>query len=330
MLLSLELLLRACAPVEWRAIPEPLSAADQLRTLYRRSAIPGLTYELVPGLDQPSHGARVVTNSEGLRDRERVRSKPPGTRRIAVLGDSFTFGYGVEGDAVWPAVLERLMSPGVEVLNFGVGGYSTQDEAALLEHKALAFDPDLVLVGYTLNDPDVRPDSGSIAQPSLHALFAEPEWWQHSHVLRLVSKLRHERELQNLGDGNQVKYLHACPETWDTVVQGFQRIAACTAERGVPVGVVLFPIIPGGQWSTYRFTAIHAQVVAEAGRCGFPVLDLLPVWAAYPPAELRVSLQDSHPNALGQRITAEAVAAWLAAQPALGLARDSGPDASGR
>lgn len=118
MLLAVELLLRGCAPVEWRAIP-------------------GLTYELVPGLDQQSHAARVVTDSEGLRDRERTRVKPPGTRRIAVLGDSFAFGYGVEGDAAWPAVLERLLPPGDEVLDSGVGGHSTQDEAALREHKAL-------------------------------------------------------------------------------------------------------------------------------------------------------------------------------------------------
>ncbi|HZM01206.1 MAG TPA: SGNH/GDSL hydrolase family protein, partial [Planctomycetota bacterium] len=323
MLVAAELLLRACAPVEWRAIPGPESAPDPARTLYRRSATPGLSYELVPGIDRQSHGARVVTNSEGLRDRERSRSKPDGVQRIAVLGDSFSFGYGVEGDAIWPAVLERLLPEGSEVLNFGVGGYSTRDEAAVLEHKALAFEPDLVLVGYTLNDPDVEPDSGRIAQPSLHSLFDEPEWWQHSQLLRLCSRLRHERALERWGGGNQIQYLHACPETWDTVVRAFARIGAVSAARGLPVGVVLFPVIPGGQWSTYRFTAIHAQVRAEADRHGFPALDLLPVWAAHAPGALRVADDDAHPNALGHRLTAETVRAWLAARPALGI--DAGP-----
>ena len=333
LLLAAEVLLRLAAPVGWRAIPDPLSGADQLLTLYRRSPIPGLTYELVPGLDRESHGARVRTNSEGQRDRERSRAKPAGVRRIAVLGDSFTFGYGVEGDAVWTAVLEGLLPAGWEVLNFGVGGYSTRDEAAVLEHKALAFDPDLVLVAYTLNDPDVEPDSGAPDRPSLHALFAEPRWWQHSHLLRLASKLRYERDLQRLGDGNQVRYLHACPETWDTVVEGLARIASACTAAGVPAGLVLFPVIPGGQWATYRFTAIHAQVAAEAGRQGFPTLDLLPVWAARPPEALRVSLQDSHPNALGHRITAQAVLEWLALQPGLGIPLEpgiSGVPASGR
>jgi hypothetical protein len=68
-LLAVEVFLRACSPVEWRAIPEPLAPTDQARTLYRASAIPGLTYELRPDLDQESHGARVVTNALGMRDR---------------------------------------------------------------------------------------------------------------------------------------------------------------------------------------------------------------------------------------------------------------------
>lgn len=338
MLLLAELLLRGCAPVQWRAIPEPLSAADQLRTLYRASAIDELPYELIPGRDQPSHGARVVTNSLGMRDRERETAKPAGVVRIAVLGDSFAFGYGVEGEDIWPAVLERLLNEAggalrYEVLNFGVGGYSTRDEAAALEHKVLAFDPDLVLLGYTLNDPDVEPESGVREQPSLYSLFAPPRWWQHSHLLRLLAKLSFERDLQRYGDGNPVKYLHACPATWATVVDGFDRIAASAAAHGVPVGVVIFPVIPGGQWATYRFTAIHAQVAALAARHAFPVLDLLPLWAGHPPADLRVSLQDSHPNARGHRLTAQAVSAWLAQHPELGLdhpGRDSGREPIGR
>jgi len=329
LVLAAELGLRLFAPVEWRAIPGALSEADQARALYRRSAIPGLTYELVPGLDRESHGARVVTNSEGMRDRERPRARPPGTRRIVVLGDSFTFGYGVEGDALWTAVLERLLPAGTEVLNFGVGGYSTQDEAAVLEHKALGFDPDLVLVAYTLNDPDIEPDSGSIAQPSLHALFAEPRWWQHSHLLRGLSWLLHEGDVRRLGGGNVIRYLHACPETWGSVERGFERIARACAARGIPVGVVVFPVIPGGQWATYRFTDLHAQVIAAAGRQGWPSLDLLPVWAAHAPEELRVSLQDSHPDELGHRLTAQAVLAWLALHPELG-GPISASDSSGR
>ena len=329
LVLAAELGLRLFAPVEWRAIPGALSEADQARALYRRSAIPGLTYELVPGLDRESHGARVVTNSEGMRDRERPRARPPGTRRIVVLGDSFTFGYGVEGDALWTAVLERLLPAGTEVLNFGVGGYSTQDEAAVLEHKALGFDPDLVLVAYTLNDPDIEPDSGSIAQPSLHALFTEPRWWQHSHLLRGLSWLLHEGDVRRLGGGNVIRYLHACPETWGSVERGFERIARACAARGIPVGVVVFPVIPGGQWATYRFADLHAQVIAAAGRQGWPSLDLLPVWAAHAPEELRVSLQDSHPDELGHRLTAQAVLAWLALHPELG-GPISASDSTGR
>jgi hypothetical protein len=67
--------------------------------------------------------------------------------------------------------------PTFEVLNMGVGGYSTADEALILEYKAMPLRPRLVLVQYFLNDPDTDP-----AQP-LPAFFHETRWWQHSHLL---------------------------------------------------------------------------------------------------------------------------------------------------
>lgn len=48
----------------------------------------------------------VVINQAGWRDLERVEAKPDGVFRIAVLGDSFTWGHGVE---------ERSRSRGIPV-----------------------------------------------------------------------------------------------------------------------------------------------------------------------------------------------------------------------
>ena len=94
---------------------------------------------------------RVRINSAGWRDRERVLPKPAGVFRVAVLGDSFTWGHGVDDDKVYTRVLERIVG-GVEVLNFGLSGSSTDQQLLILKRHVLAYQPDLVLLMVTRND----------------------------------------------------------------------------------------------------------------------------------------------------------------------------------
>ena len=94
---------------------------------------------------------RVRTNALGFREPRLPGPKPPGTRRIVVLGDSFTHGYGVEENEAYPRVLEGLL-PGVEVINLGVPATCPLDYAANFEEVGRAYEPDLVLVGLMAND----------------------------------------------------------------------------------------------------------------------------------------------------------------------------------
>ena len=95
-------------------------------------------------------------NAQGMRDdRDFAYAKPAGVRRIVSLGDSFTAGYEVSGEETFSSVLERaLRADGrrVEVLNAGVSGYSTAEEALYLERELFRYEPDLVLVSFYSND----------------------------------------------------------------------------------------------------------------------------------------------------------------------------------
>ena len=92
----------------------------------------------------------VSINSFGLRGRETTGKKPAGVRRIAVLGDSFTWGVGATDDELYTAQLEQAL-PGTEVLNFGVSGYGPV-QYHLLTEKVLSFEPDVVVIGFCLGN----------------------------------------------------------------------------------------------------------------------------------------------------------------------------------
>jgi hypothetical protein len=96
----------------------------------------------------------IAINSKGLRDREYAHLKPQGTRRILCLGDSFTFGYGVQADETFAKVLERAfaadsMDDGAwEVINAGVPGTGTAYQLAYLQLEGHNYDPDFVLLSF--------------------------------------------------------------------------------------------------------------------------------------------------------------------------------------
>lgn len=141
----------------------------------------------------------VTHNALGYRGHEISREKPPGVRRVLVLGDSFTYGIGVADDETFSARLERAV-PGLEVLNTGVNGYGTAQELLLLRDEGLALQPDLVLVAFFWNDVgnNYRPfprfvlDGERLVWPEpkqVAPLVPVPHrpWLRHSYAYRFVS-----------------------------------------------------------------------------------------------------------------------------------------------
>ena len=87
----------------------------------------------------------VTINDQGLRAGRSYASHPPtGVRRIAVFGDSATFGEEVDDDQTVPHYLEQALVS-VEVLNFGVRGYGLGQMLLRLEEEGFQYHPDLVL-----------------------------------------------------------------------------------------------------------------------------------------------------------------------------------------
>ena len=119
-------------------------------------------YALIPGMwgTYSKEGRSFVAiNSEGFRDVEHTVEKPAGTFRIAVVGDSYVEAFQVEqSESFTNFVRDELTKCGgaggkqIEMLNFGVSGYSTAQELIAIREKVLKYSPDIVMLVMTTNN----------------------------------------------------------------------------------------------------------------------------------------------------------------------------------
>ena len=103
-------------------------------------------------------GCLVVNNSLGYRERE-IGPKGHGIRRVMVLGDSLTWGTGMDPCDRWTDRLQKQLGNGYEVLNFAKSGDCTQKEAMRLRYLKANLQPDIVIVGFCCNDPQPQPEN---------------------------------------------------------------------------------------------------------------------------------------------------------------------------
>jgi hypothetical protein len=97
-------------------------------------------------------GKTLSSNSQGLRGRaEHAYPKPEGRQRIAIFGDSFTFGEGVSDGETYSTWLERLLQE-AEVLNFGVHGYGHDQMLLYLQEQGVRYHADVVMLGFVYDD----------------------------------------------------------------------------------------------------------------------------------------------------------------------------------
>lgn len=141
-------------------------AADRILGIaIRRSPTPdGLIFP--PGsrytYQTPEFTCEAITNSLGFRDREFDLNHKP-QMRVLAIGDSFTFGWGVNVEQSWPKVLESsLRGKGydVEVANLGEPGAAPDKYADIAERAVPMMKPQLIIVGITQGD-----DLAQLGQP---------------------------------------------------------------------------------------------------------------------------------------------------------------------
>jgi hypothetical protein len=104
-----------------------------------------------------SYDYTVAANSLGFPGPEYPERKQEGTLRVMTVGDAFTSAEGVDTPLAWPRLLEselasHLPDREVEVLNLAITGYGPNQYASVIEAYAPLYQPDLILVGFFVND----------------------------------------------------------------------------------------------------------------------------------------------------------------------------------
>lgn len=290
-------------------------------------------YELIPNSSTFEDGAWYRINSDGIRDRDYPVAKPQGVFRVAAVGDSCTFGFGLELEDTWPKQLEKELqktNPGAEVINFGVMGYNTPQEAERIQDKVLKYSPDLIVIGYSLNDIGVFSrerrvlntykgyDSFfSTGNDFIDGLLSHLKTYMLIKNRLYLKKTNADTRPQYSKDG--LKYIqrgyrnyffdaYREPENWKILNAACAKIRSLTQPH-IPVLFVIHTEL--ADMDSYFFAEIHETVIRLCRDHGFPVLDPLAKMLTYKVEELRISQSNIHPNAFGNKVFVGEIISYL-------------------
>lgn len=100
------------------------------------------------------HMALHVHDENNFRRTTPFPQKSPRTFRIMIVGDSLTYGYGIDEKFTYSAILQRELEKEyhVETLNLGVSGHQSQDVLGKVQDFLPKLTPDLLIYGICLND----------------------------------------------------------------------------------------------------------------------------------------------------------------------------------
>jgi hypothetical protein len=232
-------------------------------------------------------------NSLGCPDRE---PGPKDRPRVLAIGDSYTQGAGVPWSRRFSNRLQDLFEADghpVEVFNAGGCGLDTFQEADVLDRVGDAFQPDVVVVGYCLNDAEGEFPESKVTLPSLDGLLLGKLHSYAFYRLRMLKPTIGFLNPPSVGPPPYCQQHEVHTAGWKRVERGLDRIATWCDARGVTRVLLVFPWFTEGAGQD---RSIMKQVERAASQRGFLAHHMLDDfdgrWG-----DLAVSRYDAHPGA---------------------------------
>lgn len=270
-------------------------------------------------------------NRDGFRGPRTPREKPADGLRIVALGNSCTFGWGVDYKQAWTSrladILSRELQRPVQVINAGVPGYSSHQGRILLEKELLDYDPDLLLVMFGFNDhfaagkgiPDHKQEAPADWILDLHNLVSPFKLYQFMRTV--VLSLSESEEEVRLDDVGRVRRVPV-----DQFYQNLRSIAQTARSHDIEVIYLVPPVASLEDYfagaTSSAFHSMHAVYQKEVRRLGrrdrLPVIDLQESFDSYENLYDDARADPVHFNIRGHEVAARTIARAL-------LGRESSP-----
>ncbi|MGQ0554039.1 MAG: alginate O-acetyltransferase AlgX-related protein [Planctomycetota bacterium] len=330
LLVALELGLRGLSLVSHSPLLAPPNS-DSLERIERGLGAPGR------GADGRLH------NALGFPDEEFSVARPAGARRLLALGDSFAAGIVPYEENFLTLLDEQLDqrigqsfdSPRpVELLNFGVVATGPEDYLHLWRTTAQAYAPDLVLLCLFVGNDIRDTDAGSILHRNSLMAFVVPQRlataWRQAEAQRGVAGMPREgwptfdeESYSKLEIGRAQLALREPGRkeraAWKRTLEILDELRSAIGERlrvvilpdEFQVNDALWAAVVGEEGARFERDLPQHRLTAYFAEHGVPCLDLLPALRAAEPQGATYQIRDSHWNARGNAVAAEALAAWL-------------------
>lgn len=268
---------------------------------------------------QEVRAVEVRTSSAGLRGPD--LDLPPTRYRVLLLGDSVTFGQGVEEHQAFPAIYGQALGQAVEAVNGGVPSWDLAPEVAWLESDGWSLEPRHVVLCFYVNDVSRAPRTNAAdqARPIPHTA---PPWatreaglrrfsYALNAVFRLVSRERLAREMVPQASWRGGSYLDELRRDFSAVeVRGaMARLKSTCDAHGVPCTVALLPVLVGG--SQDDGSDLLDRVAAEVRDVGLPLVRVDDALKDLPPWDRYVLPADRHPGPAAHAAIGRTLAARL-------------------
>lgn len=285
----------------WLALPWTLWVAEAGLTVMTPAA--GPAPQKISGRPVIKWGPR-FTGADGVRA---LDDRP----RVAVIGDSFVAGLGVDEAHTLPMQMaERLGALGVDadVRNLGDAGRSFFDEYIAYDALAGAMHPDVVVWVFVLNDLGFRGgndfDLINLAPPPAPSGLA------------LIDVVQRARWARDTTARTTEGYQQALAEGEPGLVEVRRLLGAVADELRARGGRLIFTVYPlMHDLDAYPFDAEHDRLDAIAKAAGAEVVDLRPVFRGRDEDTLWANVLDHHPNAIAHGLAADVLAQALVAAP---------------
>jgi len=282
-------------------------------------------FGLTPNFQGLFFGKEVFINSMGFRDKEYTINKLENTLRIAVVGDSITFGYGVVQNETYPKLLEQKLNDrsknkiNYEVMNFGVPGYNTVQEYEILKDKVMNYSPSIVIMGFFFNDAEEKnsPENKNIDSNLVENIFLLEKYLQKKSRFYTYIKFKLNARFFMETFSNKVTFPYFVgtfkdnSSAFNSFENALEGIGNLTKEEGIPVLFVMHPLL---HHSTINMDydsplfEIHNKVRKLAEKQGFIVIELFDYVKDKKLYDLRLkSMYDYHPDVLYYDTAAEAI-----------------------